>query len=97
MLSSYVCVLSCFNHVQLFCNPMDRNPPGFSAHGIFQARILEWVAISSSSGFSRPGDGTRVSCVSCIADRLSILAWRIPWTEEPGRLHSMGSQRVGHD
>ena len=27
----------------------------------------------------------------------SILAWRIPWTEEPGRLQSMGSQRVGHD
>ena len=27
----------------------------------------------------------------------SILAWRIPWTEEPSRLHSMGSQRVGHD
>ena len=26
-----------------------------------------------------------------------ILAWRIPWTEEPGELHSMGSQRVGHD
>ena len=27
----------------------------------------------------------------------SILAWRISWTEEPGRLQSMGSQRVGHD
>ena len=27
----------------------------------------------------------------------SILAWRIPWTEDPGRLQSMGSQRVGHD
>ena len=27
----------------------------------------------------------------------SILAWRLPWTEEPGRLQSMGSQRVGHD
>ena len=27
----------------------------------------------------------------------SILAWRIPWTEEPGRLQSIGSQRVGHD
>ena len=26
-----------------------------------------------------------------------ILAWKIPWTEEPGRLQSMGSQRVGHD
>ena len=27
----------------------------------------------------------------------SILAWRIPWTEEPGELQSMGSYRVGHD
>ena len=31
------------------------------------------------------------------ATHFSILAWRIPWTEEPGRLQSMGSQRVGHD
>ena len=32
-----------------------------------------------------------------IATHPSILAWRIPWTEEPGRLQSMGLQRVGHD
>ena len=32
-----------------------------------------------------------------IAIHSSILAWEIPWTEEPGRLQSMGSQRVGHD
>ena len=32
-----------------------------------------------------------------IATHSSILAWRIPWTEEAGRLHSTGSQRVGHD
>ena len=32
-----------------------------------------------------------------IATHSSILAWRIPWTEEPGGLQSMGSQRVGHD
>ena len=31
-----------------------------------------------------------------IATHSSILAWRIPWTEEPGELQSMGSQRVGH-
>ena len=34
------------------CNPMDCNPPGFSVHGILQARILEWVAISFSRGSS---------------------------------------------
>ena len=32
-----------------------------------------------------------------MATHSSILAWRIPWTEEPGGLQSMGSQRVGHD
>ena len=32
-----------------------------------------------------------------VATHSSILAWRIPWTKEPGRLHSMGSHRIGHD
>ena len=32
-----------------------------------------------------------------MSTRSKILAWRIPWTEEPGGLQSMGSQRVGHD
>ena len=32
-----------------------------------------------------------------VATHFSTLAWKIPWTEEPGRLQSMGSQRVGHD
>ena len=32
-----------------------------------------------------------------VATPSSVLAWRIPWTEEPSRLQSMGSQRVGHD
>ena len=32
-----------------------------------------------------------------MATHSSILAWKIPWIEEPGRLQSMGSQRVGHD
>ena len=32
-----------------------------------------------------------------MATHSNILAWRIPWTEEPGRLLSMGSQRVGHN
>ena len=45
------------------CNPMDCNPPGFSVHGIFQARILEWVAISFSRGSSQPRNPTQVSCI----------------------------------
>ena len=32
-----------------------------------------------------------------MATHSSVLAWKIPWTEEPGRLQSMGSQRVRHD
>ena len=38
------------------CDPMDYNLPGFSVHGIFQARVLEWVAISVSKGSSLPRD-----------------------------------------
>ena len=51
------------SHVQL-CNPMDCSPPGSSAHGIFQARILEWVATSFSRVSSRPRDWTQVSCIT---------------------------------
>ena len=36
------------------CNPMEHSQPGSSAHGILQARILEWVAMPSSRGSSRP-------------------------------------------
>ena len=43
------------------CDPMDCSPPGSSIHGILQARILEWVAISFSRGSSRPRDRTQVS------------------------------------
>ena len=51
------------------CNPMDCSPPGSSIHGIFQARILEWGAISFSRGSSWPRDWTWVSCVSCTTGR----------------------------
>ena len=43
------------------CYPMDCSLPGSSVHGIFQARVLEWVAISFSRGYSRPRDRTQVS------------------------------------
>ena len=43
------------------CNPMDCNVPGSSIHGIFQARMLEWVAISFSRGSSRPREQSWVS------------------------------------
>ena len=40
------------------CDPMDCSPPGFSVHGILQARILEWIAMPSSRGSSGPRDQT---------------------------------------
>ena len=43
------------------CDPIDGSSPGSSVHGIFQARVLEWVAISFSRGSSRPRDQTQVS------------------------------------
>ena len=50
--------LSC---VRLFVTPVDCSPPGSSVHGILQARILEWVAISFSRGSSQSRDRTQVS------------------------------------
>ena len=46
------------------CNPMNYSPPGSLVHGIFQARILEWVAISFSRGSSWPRDQTLVFCTA---------------------------------
>ena len=53
---------------------MDCGLPGPSVHGIHQARILEWVTISSSRGSSRPRDATQVSCIG-----------RFFTTEPPGK------------
>ena len=51
-------LLSC---VRLFATPIDCSLPGFSIHGIFQASVLEWVAISFPKGSSFPRDQTQVS------------------------------------
>ena len=53
-----------FSRVRL-CDPMDCSLPGSSVHGIFSARVLEWVAIAFSRGQSRPRDQTHVFYVSC--------------------------------
>ena len=55
--------LRCFRRVRLF-DPMDCSLPGSSVHGILQARILEWVAMPSSSGSFWPRDWTQVSCIT---------------------------------
>ena len=51
----------------ILCDPMDRSPPGSSVHWIFQARILEWVAISFSRGSSQPKERAQVSTLQADA------------------------------
>ena len=70
LFSSFLCYNllfhACAQSYLILCDPMDCSPSGSSVHGIFQARILEWVAISSSRGSSQPRDQTHISYVSCI-------------------------------
>ena len=61
------CVLPIVSVAQLcptHCDSTDRNLPGLSDHRILQARILEWVAISSSRGSSPPRDRIHISCIA---------------------------------
>ena len=71
---SCVCKCSVTQSCPVLCDPMDCSPPGSSVHGIFQARTLEWVAISYSRGYSQLRDRTCVSCVSYI-DRQILYHW----------------------
>ena len=52
---------------------------------------------AGDAGDSGSSPGLRISPGGGMAAYSSILAWRIPWTEDPGRLQSMGAQRVGHN
>ena len=62
------CVLSHSSPLRLFGTVA---PQGSSVHGIHQARILEWVAMLSSRGSSRPRNQSLIFCVACIASRFS--------------------------
>ena len=74
------CVVCCgAQPCPTLCDPMDYSPPGSSVHGILQARILEWVAISFSRGSSQPRDRTHISRVSPAS------AGRFFTTEPPGK------------
>ena len=71
LFSHYSFIFSIFPcmHAQSYltvCDSMDCSPTGTSVHGIFQARILEWVAISSSRESSQPRYLTQVSFAFCI-------------------------------
>ena len=65
------------------CYPTDYSAPGFSIHGIFQARILEWVAISSSRASSWFRDRIHISCSSCIDKQI---LYHCPTWEAPPNL-----------
>ena len=56
------------------CNPTDYSPLGSTVHGIFRARIPEWVAIFYFRGSSQPSDWTHLSFISCI-DRRIFYHW----------------------
>ena len=71
----------------LFCNSMDCSLLCSSVNGIFQARILEWVAISSSRGPSRLKDQTQVSCTSWIA-RWILYPWAT-WKGQDRHIHTI--------
>ena len=73
--SAYTHAHSC----STLCDPMNRSPPGSSVHGIFQARILEWVAISFSGGnLLDPG-------IEPISPASPSLAGRFYTTGPPGK------------
>ena len=64
-------------------DPMDYSLPGSSAHGISQARLLEWVATSFSRGSSQPSDWTRISCLAGSSLPLSHLGSESLFIQEP--------------
>ena len=72
------------------CETMDCSLRGFSVHGVFQAWVLEWIAISFSRGSSRLRDQTQVSC---IAGRYLTL-WATRESPEPIQLSSIPSLQV---
>ena len=87
------------------CNPMDCSLPGSSVHGIFQARILEWVATSSSRGSSWPRDWIHLSVSPALAVVKAILPsicrglpsnWAPGWALEPlvWEMHSVQTHKT---
>ena len=84
------------------CDPMDCSPPGSSIHGIFQARVLEWVAIAFSRGSSWLRDRT---LVSHIADRcFTVWSTREALWQTKSKKHSLTAaktktilQKVNHN
>ena len=62
-ISTVLCMHACCCFSRVPWDPMDCSPPGSSAHGIIQTKILEWVAMPSSRGSSGPRDWAHVFCL----------------------------------
>ena len=79
------------------CDPMDYNLPGSSVHGIFQARILEWVAISSSRGSSWPRDWTYnlLHLLHCRQTFFSFFNWWLSHHRSP-KWKYVSTQKPAH-
>ena len=66
-------------HAQSLCNPMDCSSPSSSVSGILQVRILQWVAVPSSRGSSRPRDQTHSPAFSVLqVEFLPLIHWGSP-------------------
>ena len=72
----FLCACSVAQSSPTVCDPGDSSLPGSFIHGIFQARILQWVTISFCRGSSWPWDWTFVSCISCIG-RWVLYHWAV--------------------
>ena len=79
---SLTCVRSVAQSRPTLCDPIDCSLPGSSVHGILQARILEWVAISFSRGFFRLRDGTLCHQGSPSEPVTHTLRASLSWTTE---------------
>ena len=92
--------LSCSVSQVWLCHPMDCDPPGSSVHGILQARIQEWVALSFSRGSFRPRGWTHVSHIAgrlftiWATERL-LLNHERHWDSWPPEKNSIQGQRWG--
>ena len=77
-----VCVKS-LQSCPTLCDPMDYGPLGSSVHGLLQAKILEWVAISSSRGSFQSRDWTHIFCIFCLGRQILYhwVTWGFSLTE----------------
>ena len=66
IMSEFLSVCSVAQSCLPLCGSMNYSTSGFSVHGIFQARIPQWIAIFCSRGSSQARDGTHISWVSCV-------------------------------